>query len=115
MIFVPILIFVDLELRQCYLMLERSVAIKLNLKRVIAGGRLYNYCEYADKISPHEYAYKVVKGEIQDPVLSFDLKNGFKCIKIIPDYIHDSRSLNYATFIEWLNPKYHRMPIFTNK
>ena len=55
--------------------------------------------------SPNEYAYKVVKGEIQDPVLSFDLKNGFKYIKIIPDYIHDSRSLNYATFIEWLNPK----------
>jgi GNAT superfamily N-acetyltransferase len=94
---------------------RKELAIKLNLKRVIAGGRLYNYCEYADKISPHEYAYKVVKGEIQDPVLSFELKNGFKYIKIIPEYIHDSRSLNYATFIEWLNPKYHPKPISTNK
>jgi GNAT superfamily N-acetyltransferase len=86
---------------------RKELAIKLNLKRVIAGGRLYNYCEYADKMSPYEYAEKVVKGEIQDQVLSFDLKNGFKYIKIIPEYIYDSRSLNYAAFIEWLNPNYY--------
>jgi hypothetical protein len=90
---------------------RKELAIKLNLKRVIAGGRLYNYCEYADRISPDEYVDKVIKGKIQDPVLSFDLKNGFKCVKIIPEYIYDSRSLNYATFIEWLNPKYHPKPI----
>jgi GNAT superfamily N-acetyltransferase len=86
---------------------RKELAIKLNLKRVIAGGRLYNYCEYADKMSPFEYAQKVVNGELQDQVLSFDLKNGFKYIKIIPDYIYDGRSLNYAAFIEWLNPNYH--------
>jgi GNAT superfamily N-acetyltransferase len=86
---------------------RKELAIRLNLKRVIAGARLYNYCEYADKMSPHEYADKVIKCEIQDPVLSFDLKNGFKYIKIIADYIYDSRSLNYAAFIEWLNPNYH--------
>ena len=86
---------------------RKELAIKLNLRRVIAGGRLYNYCEYADKISAHEYAEKVVKGEIQDQVLSFDLKNGFRYIKIIPDYIHDSRSLNFAAFIEWFNPNYY--------
>ena len=90
---------------------RKELAIKLYLKRVIAGGRLYNYCEYADRISPDEYADKVIKGKIQDPVLSFDLKNGFKCVKIIPEYIYDSRSLNYATFIEWLNPKYRPKPI----
>lgn len=90
---------------------RKELAIKLNLKRVIAGGRLYNYCEYADRISPDEYVDKVIKDKIQDPVLSFDLKNGFKCVKIIPEYIYDSRSLNYATFIEWLNPKYHPKPI----
>lgn len=85
---------------------RKELATKLNLKRVIAGGRLYNYCEYADMLSPHEYATKVVEGDIKDTVLSFDLKNGFKYIKILPDYIYDSRSLNYAAFIEWSNPHY---------
>ena len=44
--------------------------IKLNLKRVIAGGRLYNYCEYADKISPHEYANKAAEVDRLVSVLS---------------------------------------------
>jgi GNAT superfamily N-acetyltransferase len=77
-----------------------------NLRRMIAGGRLFNYCEYAEKMSAQEYAQKVVKGELKDPVLSFQLNNGFRFIKILPNYMKDSRSLNYASFIEWINPKY---------
>ena len=85
---------------------RRELAIKLNLRRTIAGGRLFNYCEYADKMSAQEYAEKVVSGELKDLVLSFQLKNGFKFIKVMPDYMRDSRSLNYASFIEWTNPRY---------
>jgi len=85
---------------------RKNLAIKLNLKRIIAGGRLFNYCEFADKMSPEEYVKNIVEGKIQEPVLSFQLKNGFKFIKILPNYIRDKRSLNYATFIEWKNPQY---------
>ena len=85
---------------------RKKAATRFNLRRIIGGGRLSNYCQYADKMSVQEYADKVVKEQIHDPVLSFQLKNGFKFIKILPNYINDSRSLNYATFIEWLNPKY---------
>lgn len=85
---------------------RKELAIRLNLRRIIAGGRLFNYCEVADKMSAQEYAEKVAKEELKDLVLSFQLKNGFKFIKILPDYMRDSRSLNYATFIEWINPKY---------
>ena len=85
---------------------RKDLAIKLNLRRMIAGGRLFNYCEHAEKMSPQEYADKVVKDEIKDPVLSFQLRNGFRFIKILPDYMRDARSLNYASFIEWINTKY---------
>lgn len=85
---------------------RKKLAIMLNLRRIIAGGRLFNYREYADKLSAQEYAEKVVNGELKDPVLSFQLKNGFKFIKILPNYLIDSRSLNYASFIEWQNRKY---------
>src|SRR6185295_8792121 len=85
---------------------RKELAVKLNLRRIIAGGRLFNYCEYADKMSALEYAQKVVSGEIKDLVLSFQLKNGFKYIKILPNYMKDTRSLNNASFIEWINPKY---------
>jgi hypothetical protein len=43
----------------------------MNLKRIVLGGRLFN-------ISAIEYSRKVIEGEIEDPVLSFQLKNGFK-------------------------------------
>lgn len=85
---------------------RRELAIKLNLRRIIAGGRILNYCEYAKKMSPLEYVQMVKRKEIKEPVLSFQLRNGFKFIKILPNYLKDPRSLNYATFIEWKNPQY---------
>ncbi len=85
---------------------RRDLAIKLNLRRIIAGGRLFDYCKYANIMSAEEYANKVVNGELEDPVLSFQLKNGFKFIKILSNYLYDKRSLNYASFVEWLNPSY---------
>jgi ribosomal protein S18 acetylase RimI-like enzyme len=85
---------------------RRNLAIKLNLRRIIAGGRLFNYCKYANIMSAEEYANKVVNGELEDPVLSFQIKNGFKFIKILSNYLYDKRSLNYASFVEWLNPGY---------
>jgi GNAT superfamily N-acetyltransferase len=85
---------------------RKELAIKLNLRRVIAGGRLYDYYKFAKIMSADEYAKKVVKGELKDPVLSLQLKNGFKLIKVLPNYLYDERSLNYASFIEWLNPKH---------
>ncbi|HKR74457.1 MAG TPA: GNAT family N-acetyltransferase, partial [Candidatus Nitrosocosmicus sp.] len=86
---------------------RKDLTMKFNLKRMIAGGRLYNYCDYAAKITPLEYALKVVSCEVHDLVLSFDLVNGFKFIKILPNYLEDARSLDNASFIEWLNPHFN--------
>ncbi|HEX5358356.1 MAG TPA: GNAT family N-acetyltransferase, partial [Candidatus Nitrosotalea sp.] len=88
---------------------RKALAIKLNLRRIIGGGRLFNYCEHADKLSVEEYVKKVLEGNIREPVLYFQIKNDFKFIKILPNYIKDSRSLNYATFIEWKNPEYRKV------
>ncbi|AFS81361.1 hypothetical protein NKOR_07500 [Candidatus Nitrosopumilus koreensis AR1] len=85
---------------------RKDLAIKLGLKRIIAGGRIFNYCEHAESLTPIDYVKKVKRHEIREPVLSFQLRNGFRFIKILPNYIKDSRSLNYATFIEWKNPNF---------
>ena len=87
---------------------RKELVMKLNLRRMIGGGRLFNYCEYANKMSPLEYAQKTVRSELRDPVLSFELDNGFKFIRILPNYLDDVRSLNYASFIEWVNPRHHQ-------
>ncbi|HKX97740.1 MAG TPA: GNAT family N-acetyltransferase [Candidatus Nitrosocosmicus sp.] len=87
---------------------RKDLVIKYNLRRIIAGGRLINYCNYVQKFSPEEYVQHVLDEQISDQVLTFQLKNEFKFIKILPNYIKDSRSLNYATFIEWINPYYKK-------
>lgn len=85
---------------------RKDIAMRMNLKRMIGGGRLYNYCEYSEILSPLQYAKEVVDCKLHDLVLSFDLINGFNFIKILSSYLDDARSLNYASFIEWINPHY---------
>ncbi|HJT47830.1 MAG TPA: GNAT family N-acetyltransferase [Nitrososphaeraceae archaeon] len=86
---------------------RKNLAIKMNLRRIVIGGRLFNYYKYANKMSAIEYSRKAIEREIEDPVLLFQLKNGFKFIKILPNYLNDRRSMNYSNFLEWLNP-YHQ-------
>ena len=84
---------------------RKQVALKYNLKRIIGGGRIPNYRKYADKISVQKYIEKVKEGQIYDPVLTFQIRNGFKVVKVLSNYLYDPSSLNYATFIEWINPQ----------
>ncbi|HXT83230.1 MAG TPA: GNAT family N-acetyltransferase [Verrucomicrobiae bacterium] len=82
---------------------RKRLVITLKLTRMIAGGRLFNYSNYSNQMSAEDYAKKVVEGKLHDPVLSFEIANGFRFIKVLSDYLDDVRSLNYASFIEWLN------------
>jgi ribosomal protein S18 acetylase RimI-like enzyme len=87
---------------------RKELARKLNLRRIISGGRISNYHKYSKKMTPDEYVRQVKRREVKEPVLSFQLKNGFRFIKILPNYMKDPLSLNYATFIEWKNPDFLR-------
>ncbi len=85
---------------------RRQLCKKLNLRRILAGGRLWNYKEHADKYSPEEYAARVVSDEIRDLVLSFQLREGFELRGVMCNYLRDPNSHNCASLIEWLNPDY---------
>lgn len=81
---------------------------RLNLKRLIAGGRIPGYAEVAGEMTPEAYVAEVVAGKRRDPVLSFQLRNGFRVRGVIPSYLGaDKDSKGFATLIEWLNPDYH--------
>jgi predicted amidohydrolase/GNAT superfamily N-acetyltransferase len=85
---------------------RRKLCQKLNLRRILAGGRLWNYREHADKFGAEEYARRVVSGEIRDLVLSFQVREGFVLRGVMPNYLKDPHSHNHASLIEWLNPAY---------
>ena len=54
---------------------RKELCERLNLKAIIAGGRIPNYNKYSDEIGPKEYIQKVKLKEIFDPVLTFQLSN----------------------------------------
>lgn len=85
---------------------RRELCRTLNLRRIVAGGRIPNYEKYADRMTPEEYVAKVETGELRDLVLSFQLREGFVTRGLLRNYIRDPRSKNCATLIEWLNPAY---------
>jgi predicted amidohydrolase len=85
---------------------RRHLCRELNLRRILAGGRLWNYSEFASKMSPEEYVAKVETGELRDLVLSFQLREGFAVRGVLRNYLNDPKSLNSASLVEWLNPNY---------
>jgi GNAT superfamily N-acetyltransferase len=77
---------------------------ELRLKRVIAGGRLYDYDAYADRMEAHDYVAAVLRGELKDRVLVSQLRAGFTVRGILKNYLHDWRSRHFATLLVWDNP-----------
>ncbi len=86
---------------------RRALCKAMNLKRIIACGRLPGYEDYAKAFPVALYAQKVVWGDINDPVLSFQLHEGFRFCGVFDNYIsQDKESKGYAALIVWLNPDY---------
>jgi predicted amidohydrolase/ribosomal protein S18 acetylase RimI-like enzyme len=86
---------------------RKEIAKKYNLKNIVIGGRLPNYLKHQKKLTAREYVEKVMNKELADPVLTFQLANGFVLKRIIPAYmIGDQESAGFATLLEWSNIDY---------
>jgi predicted amidohydrolase/GNAT superfamily N-acetyltransferase len=103
-------VYVDPELRNQGIGHElyaarRAVCKRLNLRRILSGGRIHGYVDHPG-LTPEQYARKVELGEIADPVLSFQLHEGFVVRGVLRNYVRDPRSKNTAILVEWLNPEH---------
>jgi predicted amidohydrolase/ribosomal protein S18 acetylase RimI-like enzyme len=86
---------------------RKELCEKLNLRAIIAGGRIPGYKKYSQKLTPREYIEKVRNKEIFDPILTFQLANDFHIRKVLTDYMPDDKeSKSYATLLEWINVYY---------
>jgi len=76
------------------------------LLRIRAGARLRSYHAWAGRLTPEEYVQRVVRGELRDPTLTFQLHRGFRVVAVVSGYLgNDPESLGYAAVIEKLNPE----------
>lgn len=86
---------------------RRRLCRAMNLRRIMACGRMPNYHAFADRMRPEEYAARVIWGDLKDPVLRFQLREGFHWCGVVHDYLpSDTESCGHATIIVWLNDRY---------
>jgi predicted amidohydrolase/ribosomal protein S18 acetylase RimI-like enzyme len=105
-------VFVDPEYRSLRLGrrlydARKELCESLNLRAMVAGGRIPGYAQYAGEMTPAKYVEMVRNKELTDPILTFQLSNEFYVRKIIRGYLpYDSESKAYATLLEWINVYY---------
>lgn len=85
---------------------RKALIKRLNLRGMVGGGMVPGYRFYKDRMSLEAYAAEVVAGNIHDPTLTPQLKNGYTVRGVIRDYLHDAELGNDATLIVWDNPDY---------
>ena len=94
---------------------RKELCENLNLRSIIAGGRIPHYARNADELTPRQYIEKVKMKEIFDPTLTFQLSNDFHVRKVLKNYLPgDHQSRDYATLIEWNNIYYQEQEQLIN-
>jgi predicted amidohydrolase/ribosomal protein S18 acetylase RimI-like enzyme len=86
---------------------RKKLCQTLGLKGIVFAGRLPTLAKRMKKFGSVEKYVDAIKGkQARDPVLSFQLHNGFEVIGIIPEYLSvDHQSMGYGIHLLWRNPK----------
>ena len=85
---------------------RRTLAERLELRGIVFGGRMPGFARARHKVSgPEDYLALVHEGKLRDPVIGFQLANGFAPIGVLPNYLpFDKASGGYAAHMVWRNP-----------
>ncbi len=83
---------------------RKELCRSLNMRAILAGGRIPEYHQHAHVMGPTDYIEKVSRKELYDPILSFQLANDFQVKRLLRKYLpEDEQSKGYATLLEWNN------------
>ncbi len=88
--------------------LRKRLCQELGLKGIVFGGRLPGFARRAKRYNGDVQAYvdDVCAGRTRDRALSFQLRNGFELLGVLPAYQpSDLESRGYAAHLVWRNPK----------
>jgi predicted amidohydrolase/GNAT superfamily N-acetyltransferase len=86
---------------------RKELCTNLNLRAIMAGGRIPGYKDHAHEMSPQQYISAVKRKDLYDPILTFQLSNDFEVKQVLKGYLpEDKESQGYATLLEWFNIYY---------
>lgn len=98
--------FRRLRIGQRFYKVRQDLCQWLELKGIIFGGRIPGYHRHASEFpDPADYVAAVKASKFRDPVLSFQLKQGFEVVGVLKGYMpEDTQSGGHATQMFWRNP-----------
>ncbi|MGD8340074.1 MAG: GNAT family N-acetyltransferase [Gammaproteobacteria bacterium] len=87
---------------------RRELVEQLQLKGIVIAGRIPGYERRREQFpTPQDYVDAVRERRVRDPVVNFQLRNGFELIGVLEGYLPaDSQSLGSAAHMVWRNPQY---------
>ncbi len=89
---------------------RRALAERLDLTGIVFGGRMPGYSRAKRRKrnraeTPEDYLQLVIDNKVHDPVLRFQLANGFEPQGVLKGYLpEDKRSRGHAVRMVWRNP-----------
>lgn len=85
---------------------RKKLCQRLGLRGIIFGARLPGFSKRQKQYPTMEaYLEAVSTKRIRDATVSFQMRNGFEPVKILPNYLpSDKESLGYAVLMKWENP-----------
>lgn len=91
---------------------RKKLCQKLGLRGIVFGGRLPGLEKRIKALGSVEaYVQAVREGKYRDSTLTFQLRNGFELIGVLPRYVPgDRESMGYAAHLVWRNPNRHDQP-----
>jgi ribosomal protein S18 acetylase RimI-like enzyme len=80
---------------------RKALVRERRLRGIVTAAMIPGFAQYKMKMDAPTYVTRVVAGEIFDPTLSIQLRQGFRVRGLLPNYLPDSATDGWSVLIEW--------------
>lgn len=81
-----------------------ETVVAKGLDRLLGGARMPGYAAHAGALTPEQYLEEVLKGSLNDPIVTFLMRCGRTPVRVVHDYLDDEESGDCAVLMQWQNP-----------
>jgi GNAT superfamily N-acetyltransferase len=72
------------------------------LRGIVTGGMIPGFAQYKSTMEAEAYVARVIAGDIFDPTLSVQLRQGFRVRGLLPNYLPDTATDGWSVLLEWV-------------
>lgn len=80
---------------------RKTLVRRRSLKGIVIGAMIPGFANYRQAMDAPTYVDRVVAGELFDPTLSMQLRQGFRVRGLLPNYLPDTATDGWAVLLEW--------------